>query len=83
MTAAQRAINSLGQIVGSSGHTDPETYEVTSRSFLYEDGVMIALPVPSYQSNAADINDSGVVVGTMRAAGGVAGIGPTSTPTAS
>ena len=29
------AINSLGQIVGSSGRTDPETYEVTSRSFLY------------------------------------------------
>ncbi len=31
---------------------------------------MTALPVPSWESYAADINDSGVVVGTMRAAGG-------------
>ena len=64
------AINNLGQIVGSSGRTDPETYEVTSRSFLYDGGVMTALPVPSSESYAGDINDSGVVVGTMRAAGG-------------
>jgi probable HAF family extracellular repeat protein len=65
------AINNLGQIVGSSGRTDPETYEVTSRSFLYDGGVMTALPVPSSESYAGDINDSGVIVGTMRAAGGV------------
>jgi probable HAF family extracellular repeat protein len=64
------AINSFGQIVGSSGHTDPQTYEVTSRAFLYDGGVMTALPVPSWESYAGDINDSGVVVGTMRAAGG-------------
>ena len=31
---------------------------------------MTALPVPSSESYAGDINDSGVVVGTMRAAGG-------------
>jgi probable HAF family extracellular repeat protein len=65
------AINNAGQIVGSSGRTDPETYESTYRSFLYENGVMIALPVPSWESYAADINDSGVVVGTMRSAGGL------------
>ena len=64
------AINNLGQIVGSSGTTDPETYEVTSQSFLYESGVMTALPVPSSESYAGDINDAGVVVGTMRAGGG-------------
>ena len=64
------AINNLGQIVGSSGRTDPESYEVTSRSFLYDGGVMTALPVPSWESYAGDINDSGVIVGTMRAAGG-------------
>ncbi len=49
---------------------DPETYEMTSQSFLYEDGVMTALPVPSSESYAGDINDAGVVVGTMRAGGG-------------
>ena len=64
------AINNEGQIVGSSGRTDPETYEQTYRPFLYEDGVMTALPVPSSESYAGDINDAGVVVGTMRAGGG-------------
>jgi probable HAF family extracellular repeat protein len=65
------AINSLGQIVGSSDRTDPETYTVTSYSFLYSDGVMTTLPVPSSESYAGDINDSGQVVGTMRAGNGV------------
>jgi probable HAF family extracellular repeat protein len=64
------AINDLGQIVGSSGTMDPETYEITSQSFLYESGQMTALPVPSSESYAADINDAGMVVGTMRAGGG-------------
>ena len=64
------AINSLGQIVGWSSRTDPDTYQTTSRSFLYEGGVMTELPVPSSESYATDINDSGHVVGTMRAAGG-------------
>jgi probable HAF family extracellular repeat protein len=64
------AINNAGQIVGSSGHTDPVSYEVTSQSFVYENGQMFALPVPSSESGAADINDAGVIVGTMRAAGG-------------
>ena len=65
------AINNLGQIVGTSGRTDPETYEQTYRSFLYEYGTMKALPVPSSENYAVDINDSGVVVGTMRAGGGM------------
>ena len=64
------AINSVGQIVGSSGFMDKETYEITSKAFLYENGVMNVLPVPSWESYAGDINDSGVVVGTMRAGGG-------------
>jgi probable HAF family extracellular repeat protein len=64
------AINTVGQIVGSSGFMDTETYEITSKAFLNENGVMNVLPVPSSEAYASDINDSGVVVGTMRAAGG-------------
>lgn len=64
------AINSVGQIVGSSGFMDPETYEIISRAFLYENGAMHVLPVPSMEAYAGDINDSGVIVGTMRAGGG-------------
>jgi probable HAF family extracellular repeat protein len=64
------AINAAGQIVGSSGHTDPDTYEVTSTAFLYSGGVMTALNVPSSEAYAGDINDFGVIVGSMRAAGG-------------
>jgi probable HAF family extracellular repeat protein len=67
--AGASAINLIGQIVGSSGTMDPETYEITSRSFLY-DGTLNVLPVPGTEGYAGDINDSGVVVGTMRAAGG-------------
>jgi probable HAF family extracellular repeat protein len=65
------AINSVGQIVGSSGHTDPITYETAYKPFVYANGVMTAIPVVSIDSYAVDINDSGVVVGTMRAAGGL------------
>jgi probable HAF family extracellular repeat protein len=65
------AINSIGQIVGSSGRTDPETYESFYRAFIFSNGAMTALPVPSSEVYAGDINDHGVVVGTMRAAGGV------------
>jgi probable HAF family extracellular repeat protein len=65
------AINSSGQIVGSSGRTDPETYESFYRAFVYANGVMTALPVPSSEVYAGDINDAGVVVGTMRAGGAV------------
>ena len=64
------AINNLGQIVGSTGRTDPDTYESFYRPFLYENGVMRALPVPSTEAYAGDINESGVVVGSMRAGGG-------------
>jgi probable HAF family extracellular repeat protein len=56
--------------VGSSGRTDPDTYESFYRAFIYADGVMTALPVPSWEAYAGDINDDGVIVGTMRAAGG-------------
>ena len=64
------AINNSGVIVGSSMRTDPETYEVTSHSFMYSGGTMTALPIPSTESSAGDINDWGHVVGAMRAAGG-------------
>ena len=64
------AINNVGQIVGSSGFMDKETYEITSKAFLYEAGVMNVLSVPSAESYGGDINDSGIVVGTMRAWGG-------------
>jgi probable HAF family extracellular repeat protein len=65
------AINNVGQIVGSSGRTDPDTYETFYRPFIYENGAMRAVPVPSWDSHGADINDAGVVVGTMRAGGAV------------
>ena len=64
------AINNFGQIVGSSGRTDPDTYETFYKAFIYSGGVMTALPVPSSDAYAGDINDAGVVVGTMRAGGG-------------
>jgi probable HAF family extracellular repeat protein len=65
------AVNNAGQIVGSTGRTDPETYESFYRAFIYSNGVMTALPVPSSEAYAGDINDAGVVVGSMRAGGGV------------
>lgn len=63
-------INSEGDIVGSSGRTDPDTYESFYSAFLYSNGVMTALPVPSSEAYAGDINDAGTVVGSMRAGGG-------------
>jgi probable HAF family extracellular repeat protein len=66
-----QAINSLGQIVGASGSTDPETYESTYRAFIYSNGSMTPLPAPSPEAYASDINDAGVIVGTMRAGGAV------------
>jgi probable HAF family extracellular repeat protein len=68
--SAASAINELGQVTGSSMRTDPETYENNSHSFIYSGGSMTALPVPSAESYASDINDSGQVVGSMRAPGG-------------
>jgi probable HAF family extracellular repeat protein len=65
------AINNVGQIVGSSGRTDPDTYETFYRPFIYENGAMRPVPVPSSDSHGGDINDAGVVVGTMRAGGAV------------
>jgi len=46
------AINNLGQIVGASGRTDPDTYESFYRAFIYSNGVMTALPVPSWEAHA-------------------------------
>ena len=66
-----QAINNAGQIVGSSGRMDPDTYESFYRAFVHAEGVMTALPVPSAEAYASDINDAGVVVGTMRAGGAV------------
>ena len=65
------AINNLGVIVGSSGWTDPDTYEQHYRPFIYANGSMSAIPAPSSEAFAGDINDAGVVVGTMRAGGAV------------
>jgi probable HAF family extracellular repeat protein len=64
------AINNAGRIVGSSGRTDPDTYESFYRAFIHSNGVMTALPVPSWEAYASDINEHGVVVGSMRAGGG-------------
>ena len=64
------AINSHGVIVGSSGRTDVETYETSYRPFVYANGMMTAIAAPSFDAYAGDINDGGVVVGTMRAGGG-------------
>ena len=63
-------INRDGLIVGSSGRTDPDTYESFYKAVLYSNGSMTALPVPSTEVYAGDINDFGTVVGSMRAAGG-------------
>lgn len=65
------AINAEGHIVGNSGRTDPDTYETAYRPFLYKDGAMTQIPVPSVDAYAGDINDHGVVVGTMRAGNAV------------
>src|SRR4029450_9018761 len=63
------AINASSPILGTSGRTHPETYESFYRAFVYSNGVMEALPVPSSEVYAGDINDVGVVVGSMRAGG--------------
>lgn len=63
------AINADGVIVGTSGRLDPETFLVTYRPFIYENGVMSAIPVQSSEAYATDVNDAGVVVGLMRTSG--------------
>lgn len=65
------AINSAGVVVGSSSRTNTVTFQESHRPFIYENGSMIAIPAPSADAQAADINDSGVVVGTMKASGGL------------
>lgn len=69
--SAAAAINSFGIIVGSSSRTNIATFQETYRPFIYDNGSMTAIPVPSVDAQAADINDSGVVVGTMKASGGL------------
>lgn len=56
--ASPQAINNAGQIVGSSYTTEVGRLGLLVHAFLWE-------------SYAKDINDAGVVVGTMRAPGGV------------
>jgi probable HAF family extracellular repeat protein len=65
------AINTHGVIVGSTGRTDMETYEQFYRPFIYANGQMTAIPVPGTEAFASDVNDDGVVIGTMRAGGAV------------
>jgi probable HAF family extracellular repeat protein len=66
------AINESGLVVGASGRTDPETYEVTSKSVIFQNGQITALPVPSSESYAMDVNGAGHIVGIMRATSGFA-----------
>jgi probable HAF family extracellular repeat protein len=62
------AINAHGVIVGTSNRLDDST-SVNYRAFIYENGTMRAIPVPSSEVYASDINDAGAVVGIMRAGG--------------
>jgi probable HAF family extracellular repeat protein len=64
------AINADGVIVGTSNRLDDST-SVNYRAFIYENGVMRAIPVPSHEVYVSDINDAGIVVGIMRSNGGV------------
>ena len=69
--SAAAAINNFGIIVGSSSRTNTATFQETHRAFIHANGSMTAIPVPSVNAQASDINDSGVVVGTMQASGGL------------
>jgi probable HAF family extracellular repeat protein len=69
--SAAAAINSFGVVVGSSRRVNTATFQETHRPFIHANGSMTAIPVPSADARAADINDSGVVVGTMKATGGL------------
>jgi probable HAF family extracellular repeat protein len=62
------AINAYGVIVGTSGRLDENT-GVDYRPFVWENGVMSAIPTPSSEAYATDINDAGVVIGLMRTSG--------------
>jgi probable HAF family extracellular repeat protein len=62
------AINANGVIVGTAGRLDDDT-GVNYRAFVYENGSMRAIPVPSHEAYGTDINDAGVVVGIMRTSG--------------
>src|SRR5687767_13790964 len=62
------AINANGVIVGTSGRLDDAT-GVNYQAFVYENGTMRAIPVPSFEAYASDINDAGVVLGIMRTSG--------------
>jgi uncharacterized membrane protein len=55
------AISSQGVIVGSSGRIDPVTNETSYRPVIYANGTMTAIPAPSSDAYARDINDAGVV----------------------
>jgi probable HAF family extracellular repeat protein len=66
--SAASAINAGGVIVGTSGRLD-ESLGAIYRPFIYESGVMSAIPVQSFEAYATDINDAGAVVGIMRTHG--------------
>jgi probable HAF family extracellular repeat protein len=66
--SAASAINADGVIVGTSERLDENT-SVDYRPFVWENGVMSAIPTPSHEAYATDINDAGVVVGLMRTSG--------------
>jgi probable HAF family extracellular repeat protein len=66
------AINEHGVIVGATGRTDPDTYNSFYRPFIHDAGGMRAIPTPSPEAYALDINVHGVVVGLM-ATGGIVG----------
>ena len=66
--SAASAINADGVIVGTSERLDENT-SVDYRPFIWENGVMSAIPTPSHEAYATDINDAGVVVGLMRTSG--------------
>jgi probable HAF family extracellular repeat protein len=69
--SAAAAINAFGVVVGWSSRIDMATFQETRRPFIYQNGSMTAIPVPSVDAQASGINDSGTVVGTMKASGGL------------
>jgi probable HAF family extracellular repeat protein len=66
--SAAAAINANGVIVGTSGRLD-ESLGAVYRPFIYENGIMRAIQVQSFEAYATDINDEGAVVGIMRTHG--------------
>ncbi|WP_296943923.1 hypothetical protein [uncultured Massilia sp.] len=65
------AINDLGQIVGAVSAPNTSPLAADTVAFLYQHGVMRALPTPAgYRSSAARINLLGQAVGVIQQIGG-------------